>query len=305
MAGNRDAVLARRIAVRAGLRPRHVEPIVDLGRVNHVFVIHGDAGRHVVRFALDPLRTGGYEVEAWCLTQAAARGIPSPQVVGVGSESGVPYLVETFVEGAAGTSGGSDGWRVLGAYARIIHEIPLDHGAPEGLFTRFGRDPTVAWRAHLNYNLNALDATDPLLALAVYPPQWQSALRDAVRRLSEAELAFGLIHGDLSLRNLLLSPDQGPVLLDWDTAAVGPVPDGDLVSLLRAHQAENYPNQSALEAFADGCGLKLDDVLPMLRDHLVLGHLDLVRWARDRRPDLLAETVAASRSGVEFNLVDR
>jgi hypothetical protein len=39
--------------------------------------------------------------------------------------------------------------------------------------------------------------------------------------------------------------------------------------------------------------------MAVIADSLVLGHLDLVRWAMDIRPDRLEDIVAASRTGLE------
>lgn len=262
----------------------------------------GPGERCVVRFALDPLRADGYETEAWCLTQAAAHGVPGPEVLAIGALEDVPYLIETYVDGAAGTSGGLAEWRLLGTYGRVVHTIQLSPAAPDGLFSRFGRDPQSAWRAHLSYNVEQLTSSDPLMALGVYEREVQPRLLEVMSRLGSTDPEFGLSHGDLSLRNLLLPVGGPPVLLDWDGAAVGPMPEADLLSLLRMHQGENYPDREGLEAFADGYGVRLADVLPALSDQLVLAHLDLVRWARDQRPDLLTATAAASRIGVERNL---
>lgn len=303
----RDAALAWRIADTLGLRPNHVRAVRDQGRVNHVFVVRcaavaGAGERCVVRFALDPLRGDGYAVEAWCLVEAARHGIPGPEVVAVGTLDDVPYLVESYVDGVAGTMGGLAEWRTLGSYGRVVHAIPVTAEAPDGLFSRFGRDPAAAWRAHLSYNVGELNPSDPLIELGVYEIEVQPLLLEVMSRLGANDVAFGLSHGDLSLRNLLLPGDGPPVLLDWDTAAVGPVPETDLLSLLRMHQGEDYPDRHGLEAFADGYGVVLDDVLPALTDQLVLAHLDVVRWARERRPDLLPETAAAARTGVARNL---
>jgi aminoglycoside phosphotransferase (APT) family kinase protein len=298
----RDAELARTIAESAGLRPARIEPILHRGSVNHVFDVHGHGGRYVVRFAIDPLRENSYEVEAWCVPRAAAQGVPGPEVVAHGVESGVPYLVETFVDGTPGHTGGLDGWRTLGSYARRVHRIALTADAPSGLFSRFGRDLPRAWRSHLDYNLKSLEPDDPLIDLGVYRREQQPALREVLARLGEQAMSFGLSHGDLSLRNLLLPATGPPVLLDWDTAAAGPTPDGDLLSLLRMHQTEGDPDHPALQAFAEGYGLDLAAVLPRLTDQLVLGHLDLVRWAQDQRPDLLDQTVITSRAGIGRNL---
>jgi len=70
----------------------------------------------------------------------------------------------------------------------------------------------------------------------------------------------------LSLRNLILQPDAPPVLLDWGTAATGPVPHGELLSLLRTHHATGEPTADDLGRFAEGLDLSLTDDRETLLD---------------------------------------
>ncbi len=183
-----------------------------------------------------------------------------------------------------------------------MHHIPLTDDAPDALFSRFGRELPAAWQAHLNYNLEALNPADPLLEWGVYAAGDQARLRSLVRDLGQLPTRFGLNHGDLSLRNVLV-PDTGdPVLIDWGSSAAGPTPFGDLLNVFKVHRATGDPSMAELTAFAEGCGLRLDAVLPSLQQLLILSLLDLVRWAADRRPDLLAGHVAAARTGIAGRL---
>jgi len=99
----RDARLAAAIGELHGLHAPSVTPIVGAGSANHVFVVRSSEVTLVVRFAIDVARQDSVDLEAWALTQAARHGIPSPSVVATGCLSGVPYLVQTFVEGVSGT----------------------------------------------------------------------------------------------------------------------------------------------------------------------------------------------------------
>ncbi len=292
----RDESLAGVIADLHGLRPNAITRVEGHGSVNHVFVASSGPERFVIRFARDARRKDEYEIEAWCLAQAAAHGIPSPAVVTRGTAKGVPYLIQTFVPGASGAaSGGADRWTWLARYARTLHRVDVT-SAPEGLFSRFGRDLPAGWSAHLEYNVEQLTPTDPLIRLGVYPLARQGQFQSAFHRLALTPLNLGLLHGDLLPRNLILQPDAPPVLLDWGTAATGPVPHGELLSLLRTHHATGEPTADDLSRFAEGLDLSLTNDRETLLDLLTLGALDLVRWAIDQRPDLVAEIARASRS---------
>ncbi len=303
MAPSRDGRLAASIARRHGLRVRSVGPVANPGAVNRVFAVDVADGRYVVRFAVDPQQDDVVDAEAWATGRAAGVGVPSPVVVAVDRLDGVPYLVERFVEGRTGTSRRSpDLWRTLGGYARAAHAVPLTAEAPDSLFTRFGRDLPAAWTAHLRYGLDGLTATDPLIALGVYAAGRQDVLRRRLRSLETADLTFGLNHGDLALRNLVVPDDGPPVLIDWGSVNAGPSPLGDLVTLLEAHRSEGDPSDEELVAFTDGYGADLEGLSVIADDVALLGALDLVRWAIDRRPDRLPATVDAARQRVADQL---
>ncbi|MET3805566.1 Ser/Thr protein kinase RdoA (MazF antagonist) [Nakamurella sp. UYEF19] len=300
----RDLALADEVTRMHGLRPGRIEEIVGNGFTNHVFLVHGDRQRYVVRFPIDPLRDNSFETEAWALARAAEQGIPSPIPVGWGTTRGVPYLIQTFVDGVPGSSAPSvELWRVLGEYSNAISTIALT-SAPDGLFTRFGRDLMGAWTSHLDYNRRQLVPADPLIELGVYTSAQQPLLREFVGGLTDLDLHFGLCHGDLAPRNLLVADGVAPVLIDWGSASAGPVPFGDLLHLVKAHRSDGSPSTDELAAFADGAGIALGSVMGTVEDLLLLSALDLPRWALDRRPDRLAEIVAASKDLVQSRWSD-
>lgn len=144
-----------------------------------------------------------------------------------------------------------------------------------------------------------LTPADPLIELGVYPTGQQERLRAALLELNDADLAFGLSHGDLSLRNLVV-PDTGdPVLIDWGSASAGPLPFGDLLPAVRAHRLIDDPSSAELEALAVGLGVRLDEIQKALERLLLLDALDLVRWAIDQRPDRLHDTIASARAHLQ------
>lgn len=291
----RDERLAVAIAAQHGLRARTASPIVGAGVVNHVFVVRSGVRSWVVRFAIDPARVDMTGAEAWALRQAAAHGIPSPQVIGSGWLDGVPYLVQTFVPGVSATEGRQvELWRTLGRYARIVQTIPLSPDAPDALFSRFGRNLPAAWDAHVRYNLGELAPTDPLIDLGVYLRSRQGEIARRIQDLRSGGLTFGLNHGDLCLENLLLPEGGGPpVLVDWGSASAGPSPIADLVILLAKHRAGDL-DDAELAAFADGFGVPLRELMYGIDDITLLAALDLVRWALANRPDLVHGIVTSS-----------
>jgi hypothetical protein len=89
------------------------------------------------------------------------------------------------------------------------------------------------------------------------------------------------------------------VLLDWGSATVGIAPHTELQGLIAEHEERGDPALSELGAFADGLEVDLDAMLPVLHDLVLLHHLDLIRWAIDRRPDRLDQVAAQARNTVQ------
>ncbi len=275
-------VLARQVVAHHGGTPDQVTVLA--GVVNHVLRVQGPGTDWVVRTPVDPREPDEFPVERWATARASEVGIPSPRVVTTGSYDGRPYLVWEHVAETPGLPGSV--WRWLGRYAALAGEIPC-HDAPDGVFSRFGRDLPRAWRRHLDYNLGELGAGDRLLADGVYATADLPVLRGLVDGLGEVELRFGLAHGDLAPRNLLTrGPTAPPLLIDWGSATTGPTPWTDLQ---RVHQwvGEGLVTRAQLAELSAAAGLPLIPATErVLVAMSVLQHLDVARWALDQRPDL-------------------
>ena len=285
---DRGLQLARAIAVEHGLPQRPARVVEDLGSVNHVVVVGSDLDQWVIRFAKDARSPDVFGAEAWCANQAAARGVPTPAPSAFGTLDGVPYGVQRFIPGLPGDAfDRPDLWSVLGAYGGVINEIQPEESAPATLFSRFGRDLAQAWEAHLAYNLARLDDDDPLLHRAVYTREQQRRTREAILDLADVPMRFGLSHGDLTSRNLII-PEVGPaVLLDWGSASFGPVPWTDLLLLDREARQAGAATGPDLAAFTVAMGLRMAEMWPTFEAFRRLQLLDLVRWAADQRPERL------------------
>jgi aminoglycoside phosphotransferase (APT) family kinase protein len=290
----RDADLARAIAERLGVPVRRIREIVGQGEVNHVFVVNEEL---VVRFSRDPLDTDDYAKEAWCLRIVRKHGVPVPGLVGTGNLDGVPYILQQFVAGKIGSRNPTtEFWRTLGQYSRLIGDIPLDD-APNSLFPRFGRDLRSNWLQHVDYNLVALGGDDPLIGLGVYEHSQSELLRKVFNDLRAFD-AFGLSHGDLVPKNMILSEDGTLVVIDWGSATTGPLPEFDV---LRIWADPDFALEDA-RAFADGYGTSLEEYLPRLRVLRLLGRIDVVRWAIDQRPDRIDTLAKEARRVVQESL---
>jgi Ser/Thr protein kinase RdoA (MazF antagonist) len=293
------AEFASRIAAALGVRVLRISEIAGLGSVNHVFVVETDFGKLVVRFHINPLDNDDYEREAWCLKAAAKVGIPVPEFISKGDLEGNFYIVQSFVEGRnADHIRSKELWQCLGGYARAIAEIPLD-SAPNSLFPRFGRDPKANWRRHIDYNLGELNPNDKLIELGVYRPQDQDRIRGLIEWLGPEISSFGLSHGDVVPKNVIVPPDGKPVLIDWGSASVTATPH-DAILRMVCDEAEEGFGTDDLEAFAAGYGVSLPQLQPTLHALRLLNRIDLVRWAIGNRVDRIPDTVDKARLEVKM-----
>ena len=265
------------------------------GNVNRVFRVSGPATDWVVRSPLDDRRFDEFPLEVWAARGASGQGVPAPPVVAAGDLDGRPYLVLEYVEPYETDSPGA-AWQWLGRYAARVAVVPLED-APTQIFSRFGRDLGSAWRAHLQYNLDALSSHDPLLDDGVYARQDRERLRASIEQLMLVDFRHGLAHGDLAPRNLVLRrPPLPPVLLDWGTVTTGPAPWTDLQRVYAWMRYDRSIDELALAQFAEGAGVPLDEQATAVLEQLsAVRFLDLSRWARERRPDLYPEQCRSSR----------
>ena len=296
----RDAELATCIARELGCAVLSVREIADLGAVNHVFVVESEVEAWVIRFNRDPLDRDDFAKEEYCLGFARRLGIPSPDVIARGTLDGVPYLVQNLVHGVSGEFARSrELWLQLGQYAATLAAQPIPEDAAGALFPRFGRDPAENWRQHVQYNLDELTPGDRLIHLGVYGLAHKCRIRDVFEGLLRREYRFGLNHGDLVPKNTILQAGGAVVLLDWGSATVGLVPHQNFLRLKNPAPTETPFTAEEIGWFAEGCDVDPEAISTDLLETELLGAIDLVRGAIDRRPDRLDETVAKARAHVE------
>lgn len=286
---------ARAVALSLGIQVDQATELIG-GNQNHVVRVRGGGRDVVVRFAKDENRAvvDPFDVEAWCLGAAATAGIRTSTLVARGLHEGLSYLVVDYIPGATAAADDLDAWREIGRITTALAGVDVA-AAPDALFSRFGRDLVAAWDAHLAYNLAALDDGDPICAAGVYHAEDRDALRETLSRLAHRGLHQGVVHGDLSTRNLLAK--DGYAVIDWGSAHTGPAGWGDLdqINRWRLLGDPDVPvSETAWAAVLDGAGLDEAIAQAVLDELAVLHALDVVRWAREKRPDRLADLTRQS-----------
>ena len=283
-----------------------VVPILRRGSVNKVFIVETTGTKLVVRLSDNTESLEEYEKEAWCIDRAAVLSVPVATVLDVGVIEQHAYMIQSYVEGVEGTDSlfpRSHIWRQLGKYARLIHSIGVAGFGLKlsGLTQGNSRE---SWLQYLNYNIESLDEHDELVKLKVLTPPQSKIIRGIFEELKGHSLEFGLNHGDLSLKNVIVN-DGNVHLIDWGSAEASIVPHHDLIQMLKMNMLESDPDDGEIQSFLHGYGISQSEfaqMLPTLESLLLLRAFDKLRWALDRGIDWLESYIIHARQAVERKL---
>lgn len=265
------------------------------GVMNSVQLVGTWPDQYVIRARKGDQTAAEFSREAWCAGAARAAGIETPQILFWGTTSGWSYSVQQGLQGTSGEHHRDERlWSHLGEVARQIGRIDLSD-APADLFSRFGRDLPLAWLRHVEYNVAELSDGDPLIELGVYGFSDVKPLRRALSELLNIPDDHGLVHGDLALRNLIITPEGTPVLIDWGSVRTGPTPYLDLVNLLRNQDEQDNPRKAEIDAFITGYGLGPQETIARAHLTRLLQSFDVLRWAIDNAPDRVPSQVALAQ----------
>jgi len=274
-----------------------IEPIIGKGAVNQVFLVKTKNEPVIVRLNDDRQAYAIFEKERWCMEQARLLGIPGPDVISIGTYGEVAYMVLTVVEGTHGEDTDFDKrkvWRRLGGYARIFHSIKVQGfgenivDPKKGIFKAPKHDNfDGTWRGFIKYNVESLTEDDELRKRNVLTKEQSTTIKERFEGLYEKAFQFGIIHGDLSLKNTIVNDDGIVALLDWGSAHVTIVPHFEIVELIRSQIDQGYPSDLELWEFLEGYGFSKSDYVAIkeeINTLLLLRSIDKLRWALDCSP---------------------
>lgn len=271
-----QSIFARELQVTVQI----IREIAGLGTVNRVFAVRSHEDQYIIR--LQPGYPGlrEFDKEKWCLGKVVELGIPAPKVFSIGQAGTWSFMIQEYLPGRNGNHCSPtekyDLWKTLGSYARIFHQVPRIE-LPAWEAAEFHQH----WRDKLRYNIQQLNANDPLLLDDVFTQQEQTRMKKLLTPLAIREFAVGLTHGDLCPRNVLVDP-KTVYLLDWGTAEINIVPHTEIGIVLM----ESNPDPEAFLALLTGLGItpkqweSLSQEVNLLN---VLHRLDKFRWGYDNR----------------------
>lgn len=287
--------------------------ITDKGIDNHIFVVETKSRKVVVRMNNKDTYEA-YIKEQWCIEQAAAVGVPGPKVLTIGVVEETAYMIQTFIQGDNGMDSKmkkSEMWRQLGDYAKRIDAIQVNGYGRKlvdpvlGVFhspSHAKSDGTLL--GDVQHNIHCLTEQDPLIKLGVITQKESQRVRELFEDMKKETFRFGLIHGDLSLKNVMVHADQ-VIVLDWANAEVTAVPHGNVNQVLQYHMLglTEGPTMEEFKAFLDGYGLSEEDLADLGAFQLIRA-FDNTRWAIDRCPERIEAYAGFAKQVVDMNNKD-
>lgn len=273
--------------------------ITGFGLVNKVYHVTTKFEDYIIRLneGTEKLR---YEFpkEGWCLEAAAKVGIPSPQCLSLGFELGFTFMIQNNIEGINGQLLAIDQqlevWRTLGHYVKLMGNIKVRNFGDRIVdYTIYNAAFDDRWERYLSYNLNMLNEKDPLYQHGHFSGKEHNEIKQLINTLGHENLSFGLVHGDLSCRNVIVAKDN-TYLLDWGTAESHVYPHMEIGLVKNNDEVD----QAYQEAFFQGLGYDqtmIQQTNSLINKLYLLKRLDKYRWAEGHNKIELERYVEAIR----------
>jgi aminoglycoside phosphotransferase (APT) family kinase protein len=257
------------------------------GEVNQTYLVTTLSQEFVARInSKDEFRR--FQKEKWCIEQAAHLGVATSPVIDLGTYKNESFMLLEYIAGTSGMDfdNKKHTWQTIGRYAKLIHSIPVQ-GFGEGL-DDITEGTANSWVKYIDDNLHSM--TDPV---QFYDQEIATAeqveyLVDGFKELKSQTYKFGLSHGDMSLRNVIIDSSNCVHLIDWGAAEAYIVPHYDLGVILTDSLNED---SDEFREVLDGYGLGADqyqDIRDDIQTLMLLIAFDKVRWAMDRKPERLS-----------------
>jgi fructosamine-3-kinase len=263
--------------------------VANPGEVNDVFILD-TAGSQLIARVNEIGEIDRFKKEKWCIEEAMNAGILVPTVTAVGNNADYAYLLESYIKGSRADKleDASGVWSRIGQYAKNIHSINVK-GFGENLenITHGNHDE---WNKYLGDNLDALENGDKALTEASHLTATDiETLLGWLKELKDKDFQFGLSHGDLSLKNVIVSENGDVNLIDWGAAEAQVVPHYDLGVILEDSLRDDSEDFGHV---LQGYEMTYDEYLnikPDLLTIMLLITVDKLRWSIVKRPELVTD----------------
>ena len=245
------------------------------GLTNLVFQTEANGGPYIIRIGNDPAKLQDFLKEQWAIEQAAAVGVPVPEVLEVGVELiQAPYMISRSVAGIEGTMV-SEPMALLeemGRLTSLIHTVPTSGFGHTFDWSNNKLSRMETWAAFLKRELKLDQRLEVLRQHKMLSPKQSRGLKAALRDIENWNNPPMLNHGDMRLKNVIVDEKSGKVkaVLDWEFCCSNIAPHWDLSLALHDLSVD------AKQAFIKGYGLKEEQILEMAP---ILKALNVINYA--------------------------
>ena len=263
-----------------GERPRRIRRRSG-GRTNTVLDFLVSQGRFVFRMHEDPVKVHDYLKEQWAMDAARAAGVPTPRVLEVASlTDGRPYMIMERVDGveARHLTDRMAPLCEMGSLTARLHSVRTRGFGPVFDWSHNSLSQHTSWVDYLTNGFGAEVRLAELQKHRMLTPAQARALQASLRLAGRWRKPPVLQHGDLRLKNLIVTPQSGRILalIDWENCLSSPPPYWDLSIALHELGIDEK------EAFLEGYGMtptRFAELVPFLRLFNVLNYSHAVRSA--------------------------
>ncbi len=283
-----------------------IKPIIGKGDVNKIFNIDIENKRILLRINSKWDGLSEFKKEAWCIEQAKKKGVLGANILDIGKYKDYSYMIYEYIEGKSGKDikNKKEIWTKIGKYAKLINSIEV-----KGFGLRFSPEEnkfTGSWEKYIDYNIKSLSNEDKLIELKVYKKEELPIIKNYFLDLKKNKMNIGLVHNDLSLRNVVVDKEGKVFLIDWGCAEANFVPHGEFVEILGAgHMDLKIPTNEEIECFLEGYGLskrEFEILKKEISKFLLLVSFDKLRWAIDKSPKDIEEGTKRAKKRLDFAL---
>ena len=250
------------------------------GLSNYVFVVNHVEGQFVVRISPEAEKTEAFRKELWATQKVREVGVPSPEVLVVGTVGPEPYMITRRVTGSEASHHPRRSHIVhqIGEYAQVINSIRTTNFGSNFDWTTNGPQHNT-WAEYLNNEWQVEQRLKVFADHEVLSRQQIQKLRQIIDDSRTMRIEPALNHGDLRLKNVIVDDDgEIAAILDWEDCLSTIAPQWDLSISL--HDLSIDEKQVFLEGY--GLGLtEVEEMSPLIKAFNIVNYSNAIANAAE------------------------
>jgi aminoglycoside phosphotransferase (APT) family kinase protein len=259
------------------------------GLSNFVFEADHAEGEFIIRIGNDAGKIHAYIKEQWAIGRVRALGVPTPEVLEVGSDVvAAPYMIARRLRGNEATHHPArlEILREMGHYTRLINTVPTTGYGRSFDWSANQLSHNATWQAFLADELRLDARIDVLRRHRMLRPDQLRRVRNLLQAIGRKRRRPTLNHGDMRLKNVVVD-DAGKILaiIDWEECCSQIAPYWDLSLALHDLSID------AKQVFLEGYGVSQKEIVamaPTLRALNLINYVPQIeRMAANRERDRL------------------